>query len=400
MFVVQAPMIKAVKSRGGMLGWYFARVRFRRLLLPEAMHGYAPQPTSITSSSPLSLSLSLDGKSDYAITLAEIVAGPSEDGTLSFLLDTHELQIGLSASAVSLTFDSISVSYSASSDPRPICMDLRYLIQRDPPPDPKATTTSWLVSVSYRLRAYVEGSLKDDEGDPPPIGTWQTLQSWPETSLPKSCSATWSGAKPLHVAAPYPSPAIVSPFTEPIWAQFLPDSNKLIPQNVIDNPSGAGIAWVPNDSNTAGELMLQFLKEKNGTVSVDDWSLLGAGNIRGVRKAGAQLNILTDSQVAPSLVGAAVTINGCSCVAANGTWTIIGVKESSFTLDISISQNSYPEGGNWVTQFSYQLLVTEPIVDVAGRTGQERYLGLYAPNQTGAVAAGELANLADHRGCR
>lgn len=316
------------------LAWYFAKIRFRRLLRPEGLADQpaleAPIALPVGTGTDYSLG-SLTGP-DYVATVADLTIGrDTMDGSVP---------IELRDMATATSRGTVTISWAAHADPtRGHQVTIRL---EDPVAEARfnANLRESRVRLDLRCVFHQEEAVGDDPTKLPPrhlavsyrvhepsaaprANTWRILQTtpWPaDQAWPDQVRLTPTRAGiEVRPVAPA-SISRVSRFTPPYWVQFLPDAGKLLPERAADHR----IRWAPFDPALPN--------------LTPEFGLLAPG---------------ASTPVDPT---------------AQPGWALG-------------PRNDWPPPIEQAeTRFVRRLLLTELVRDVRGQAGQERYLGLYAPS--------------------
>jgi hypothetical protein len=243
-FVLRPPAVRGVKLADGSresLDWYFAKVRFRRLLLPEACDDYRWQtPLQITGEQ--TTALSLDESRAWVVEAAQ--------ASLDFDAVSTELKVTIEAlgdvilslaSAATLTVRWVpsvagallgELVYETRSAPAKTKMqvDLRVLLQldaRNGDPAAPATQPPRHLIVQVRIRSVSDLASGTRLSTDNPQRVWRNVATltWDGNDWPSNWTLTATGNVSSTLPAAYP--ARVSPFTPPNWVQFLPNGELL-----------------------------------------------------------------------------------------------------------------------------------------------------------------------------
>jgi hypothetical protein len=333
-FVLRPPAVRGVNLPNGStesLDWYFAKIRFRRVLIPEACDGYRWQ-TPLPLLGEQSASLTLDGSQAWVVDAAQTV--------LEFNGIAAELTVKVGALGrlvLAMTNgQALSVRW-APVDPKALrCeqtynvvdalantkfyVDVRVLLQLDARTGDQSAPTSpppRHLTVQVRVRSVVDAASNIRKMTDQPQRVWRNAGTltWDGIDWPTDWRLTVTGSVSSTLPAAYP--ARLSAFTSPSWVQFLPDGDLL-------------------------SLLLKSLKQGQDT------------DAPGIRVP--TLNWLNGTLPAE--------------------WTLRNSEDKDLTdllplgIPIESSQNSD------ITVFRCVIL-TELIADVRGQSGQELYLGLY-----------------------
>jgi hypothetical protein len=304
------------------LAWFFAKLRFRRLLRPEGIGDYYPLSQKITESKDFVLDPQITREADRVATIADIHLRGNGTLEVKFLnvagvTRTTVLLVEAEISDRESTFrllDPYTVATLVSGKTPSLLMDLRFTFQVEAAPGQTGgaegkTPPGIHLAINYRLRTPSSGV------QPKHPGVWRLLKSfyWPETTpLPSNVFVRWSGSEQPSYREPRVFAARLSQFTAPYWVQFLPDSDELLTTVRTDDQ----IVW---DDKLDG-FKIEQLKDGKYVVQDDAWKL--------------------ESVVSTEKI-------------------------------LSHSMNS----------FFRRVLLTQVVRDVRMQTGQERYLGLYEINR-------------------
>ncbi len=355
-FILRPPLIEGV-MRGGNgergLEWYFAKVRLRRMLLPEMFADYqVPQPVAAaTLSSPIELQLS--DAQPWIIDIVSVRLSASSAIRLAVkLTDTPPITSGTDMGGrgtVEIQGDStmLNLRWTPQNTAAPTAavdlagnsgtwdearIDIRLVLQRDgepgtnngqPAPPPRHLMVQYRLDGMWR-KDPTDGALQPLEAEVSQR-VWRTLA----TQLWKG-DGTWPSQIAFDVtgdvtcAPPLVLPARLSTFSAPYWLQFLPDSQLLLPRfdspenSLLYRPSEFWLAWQPQ----------------------------------------------TTPPVAPA-------------------WKLFE-QTSRGKEDVTKKLTNHPDAEpNCDMSFQRRILLTEMLSDVRGQLGHERYCGLYRLDKPG-----------------
>ncbi len=339
------------------LDWYFAKVRFRRLLLPEAAADYRlPTPQTIRDPVDVPLQLSPEGAWSVDVAMLTLMRATGATSSLSVVLShggsgdplgTGKVTLAIDGDSVELTWDpdddkaAGGKAQIAPLDPAAwtfVQIDLRFLLQRDesmlPPEAEGNVKPPRHLTVQYRLR----GVFNDDpvatasarKATAGPQRTWQSLATqlwegndWP-TLLTLSATGVAQGCMPVVL------PARLSAFTPAYWIQFLPDAQMRLELEKLWS------ACPPHDGRGDCQLQLKWLPP--GTDDILSWQLL--------------------------------------CASPDGTSPNVTDKLPQTRIETVQASDVFLER---------RIVLTELVSDIRGQLGEERYLGMYQRVSSGGT---------------
>lgn len=214
------------------LGGFFAKIRFRRLLLPEGMAEYPLTGTlAKVTDEARDFATPIAPEGNWAITVADVDMGNARTLTaeLTFPVDpatttTRKLTVNYEATEA-LAFEWDSPAGTRSFLGAGPAFDLRFIFQVEVPEEPpnEKDPPPRHVTVSVRLSASRPNS--DEAG-------WQLIQTvalpagrgWPE----KLALRTGGAGQVVNLSQPVVAPARVSAFTPAAWVQLLDNARDLV----------------------------------------------------------------------------------------------------------------------------------------------------------------------------
>ncbi|MCA9258653.1 MAG: hypothetical protein KDA61_05615, partial [Planctomycetales bacterium] len=354
-FILRPPGVDAVDGQGTAAGesdpwygdslaWYFAKIRFRRVLLPEATADYRTGlQITISAEQPFSFVLAKDR--GWVVDLPRILitrdTGTDVDfkiklessslfGVVRILQSGDKLDLLSGPTDANLPNKALLIE---AANWHEVELDLRVMHVLDTKTEPEVPGDTSRkpqprhTSVQYRIRAVRNEPTTSPTGERmepvSPGRVWHLLErrnwasdddhAWPEHW---KLSATGN----VQCATPQALPARTSSYTDPQWVQFLPDS-LLLRRLVTDDDAKAGrpahfsLRWLPIPGGAVEDPLQAQLLRRFG----DD-----------------------------------------------GEWTHVtkhlSVREQATFGDVT---------------FRRFALLTEMVSDVRGQLGQERYLGLF-----------------------
>ncbi|MDZ4853231.1 MAG: hypothetical protein SGI77_28410 [Pirellulaceae bacterium] len=356
-FILRPPGVDAVDGQGTAAGesdpwygdslaWYFAKVRFRRVLLPEATADYRTGPQiTISAEQPFDFVLAKDR--GWVVDLPRILITRAAGTVVNFKIKLESSSL-FGVVRIRQSGDRLDLSSGPADDAdlpneallikaanwHEVELDLRVVHVLDtktepevPEPEVPGDTSRKPQprhsSVQYRIRAVRNEATTGPVGErmepASPGRVWHLLErrnwasdddhAWPEHW---KLSATGN----VQCATPQALPARMSSYTDPQWVQFLPDS-LLLRRLVTDDDARMGRPW--------------------------DFSLEWKGDDDDPLKAKLRRRFGDD-----------------------GEWTYVTDR---------LSKHERKAFGD--ITFRRFALLTEMISDVRGQLGQERYLGLF-----------------------
>ncbi len=283
-FILRPPGVDAVDGQGTAAGesdpwygdslaWYFAKVRFRRVLLPEATADYRTGPQiSISAEQPFDFVLAKDR--GWVVDLPRILI-TRDAGTVDFKIKLESSTL-FGVVRISRSGDKLYLLSGPTDANLPnkallieaanwheVELDLRVVHALDTKTEPEVPGDTTRkpqprhTSVLYRIRAVRNEATAGPVGErmepASPGRVWHLLErrnwasdddhAWPEHW---KLSATGN----VQCATPQALPARTSSYTDPQWVQFLPDSlllRRLVTDDIekLGRPAHFSLEWLP-----------------------------------------------------------------------------------------------------------------------------------------------------------
>jgi hypothetical protein len=302
-FILRPPGVDAVDGLSGTpgesdpwygdsLAWYFAKVRFRRVLLPEMTADYrtGPQITITATEQPFDFVLAKDRGWVVDLPRILITRDPAADVDFKVKLESASLFGVVRLQQTGDKLELLSGPTDIANQPNKallveaagwheVELDLRVVHVLDTKTEPEVPGNTSRKpqprhsSVQYRIRAVRNEPIAGPTGDrlepASPSRVWHLLErrnwasddahAWPEH---------WKLSAPtgnVQCATPQALTARTSSYTDPQWIQFLPDSlllRRLVTDDIAPDPRLAHflLEWLPQSSPTEFPLQARLLR--------------------------------------------------------------------------------------------------------------------------------------------